>query len=296
MFDLDFNAQYVRVTATAGTDSWVRMSDFSVNSPEAEVIFESTVKPVSDSHRLDNLMDENIQTSYIPRTELKSGDRVVYNIFDGALINKIEIFQNESTISNAKVIARTSDDRRIEVGTLDKGYNVFAMEKPEEIVSITLEFQDGSGTPEIYEIVTENFTLESIKELAKSNLAQAKELLTKTEGKSEDVINALKTATSEVENALIDGVAREDLFKINRKLENAIKTYIEYSEEAKPEEKPEVNPGEKPGVKPDQKPESKPENKPGKLPQTGNVAGVAALLLGVTSLVGGAFAFKKKKK
>ena len=65
MFDLDFNAQYVRVTATAGTDSWVRMSDFSVNSPEAEVIFESTVKPVSDSHRLDNLMDENIQTSYI---------------------------------------------------------------------------------------------------------------------------------------------------------------------------------------------------------------------------------------
>ena len=235
MFDLDFNAQYVRVTATAGTDSWVRMSDFSVNSPQAEVVFESTVKPVSDSHRLDNLMDENIQTSYIPRTEVKSGDRVVYNIFDGALINNIEIFQNESTISNAKVIARTSDDRRIEVGTLDKGYNVFAMEKPEEIVSITLEFQDGSGRPEIYEIVTENFTLEAIKEFAKANLAQAKELLTKTEGKSEDVINALKEATSEVENALIDGVSREDLFEINRKLENAIKAYIEYSEETKPE-------------------------------------------------------------
>ena len=53
------------------------------------------------------------------------------------------------------------------------------MEKPEEVVSITLEFQDGSGRPEIYEIVTENFTLEAIKEFAKSNLAQAKELLTK---------------------------------------------------------------------------------------------------------------------
>ena len=300
MFDLDFNAQYVRMTAVEGTDSWVRMSDFSVNSPEAEVIFESTVKPVNDGHRLDNLMDENIQTSYIPRTDVKSGDRVVYNIFDGALVNNIEIFQNESTISNAKVIARTADDRKIEIGTLDKGYNVFAMEKPEEIVSITLEFQDGSGIPEIYEIVTENFTLEAIKEFAKSNLVQAKELLTKTDGKSEEVINALKTATSEVENALIDGANREDLFNLNRKLENAIKAYIEYSEETKPEEKPEVNPGEKPEVKPDQKPESKPEskpeNKPGKLPQTGNAAGVAALLLGVTSLVGGAFAFKKKKK
>lgn len=42
-------------------------------------------------------MNENIQTSYIPRAEVKSGDRVVYNIFDGELINKIEIFQNEST-------------------------------------------------------------------------------------------------------------------------------------------------------------------------------------------------------
>lgn len=296
MFDLDFNAQYVRVTATAGTDSWVRMSDFSVNSPEAEVIFESTVKPVSDSHRLNNLMDENIQTSYIPRAEVKSGDRVVYNIFDGELINKIEIFQNESTISNAKVIARTSDDRRIEVGTLDKGYNVFTMEKPEEIVSINLEFQDGSGIPEIYEIVTENFTLEAIKEFAKSNLAQAKELLTKTEGKSEEVINTLKTASSKVENALIDGANREDLFKLNRQLENAIKSYVEYSEETKPEENPEGTPGEKPEVKPEQKPENKPENKPGKLPQTGNAAGAAALLLGITSLISGAFAFKKKKK
>ena len=170
------------------------------------------------------------------------------------------------------------------------------MEKPEEIVSINLEFQDGSGIPEIYEIVTENFTLEAIKEFAKSNLAQAKELLTKTEGKSEEVINTLKTASSKVENALIDGANREDLFKLNRQLENAIKSYVEYSEETKPEENPEGTPGEKPEVKPEQKPENKPENKPGKLPQTGNAAGAAALLLGITSLISGAFAFKKKKK
>ncbi|MGG7142697.1 discoidin domain-containing protein [Clostridium nigeriense] len=146
MFDLDFDAQYIRVTATGGTDSWVRMSDFSVNSLEAEVIFESTVKPSDDNHRLNNLMDNNIQTSYIPTKDLGNGDKLVYNIFDGELINKVEIFQKEQTISNAKVIARTSDDRRIDLGTLDKGYNMFNMDKPEEVVSITLEFQEGSGT------------------------------------------------------------------------------------------------------------------------------------------------------
>lgn len=312
MFDLDFNAKYIRMTATAGTDAWLRVSDFSVNSPEAEVVFESTVKPVDDNHRLNNLMDENIQTSYIPSTEVNSGDKVVYNIFDGALVNKVEIFQNESTISNAKVIARTSDDRRIELGILDKGYNMFAMEKPEDIISITLEFQDGSGTPEIYEIVTENFTLEAIREIAKNTLEEAKELLANTEGKSEEVINVLKSATTEVENALIDGASREELFKLNKQLENAIKVYVDYTEgenpeetpgenpDVKPEEKPEVKPEEKPEakpeVKPEVKPEAKPENKPGKLPQTGNPAGVVGLLVGMTSLIGGAFSLKKKRK
>ena len=60
----------------------------------------------------------------------------------------------------------------------------------------------------------------------------------------------------------------------------------------KPEEKPEA----KPEVKPEVKPEAKPENKPGKLPQTGNPAGVVGLLVGMTSLIGGAFSLKKKRK
>lgn len=299
MHDLDFNAKYVRVTATKGTDAWLRMSDFSVNSPEAEVIFESTAKPSDDNHRLPNLMDNNIQTSYIPSRDLGSEDKLVYNIFDGALVNKVEVFQSEKTISNAKVIARTSDDRRIELGTLDKGYNMFDMEKPEEVISITLEFQEGSGKPEIYEIVTENFSLEAIKEVAKANLAKAKELLTNTEGKSNEVIEALKVAVTEVETLLIDGGSREEIFLANKKLESAIKDFTDYTEESKPNEKPEVKPEEKPengGGDTSNGTEEDKNNKPGKLPQTGGPSGLSTMLLGITSLLGGVAVYKRRRK
>ena len=299
MHDLDFNAKYVRVTATKGTDAWLRMSDFSVNSPEAEVIFESTAKPSDDNHRLPNLMDNNIQTSYIPSRDLGSEDKLVYNIFDGALVNKVEVFQSEKTISNAKVIARTSDDRRIEIGTLDKGYNMFNMEKPEEVISITLEFQEGSGKPEIYEIVTENFSLEAIKEIAKANLVTAKELLTNTEGKSNEVIEALKVAVTEVETLLIDGGSREEIFLANKKLESAIKDFTDYTEESKPNEKPEVKPEEKPengGGDTSNGTEEDKNNKPGKLPQTGGPSGLSTMLLGITSLLGGVAVYKRRRK
>ena len=303
MHDLDLDAQYIRVTATAGTDAWLRMSDFSVNSPEAEVIFESTVKPSDDNHRLNNLMDNNIQTSYIPARDLGNGDKLVYNIFDGELINKVEIFQKEQTISNAKVIARTSDDRRIELGTLDKGYNMFNMDKPEEVVSITLEFQDGSGRPEIYEIVTENFSIEAVKEIAKANLTKARGLLANTEGKSEEVINGLKTASNEMEELLIDSASREEIFVANRKLEAAIKAFEDYTEEVKPEEKPETNPGEKPEEKPENgnggssnSGEESEDKKPGKLPQTGDPSSLAKMFLGISSLAGGAFVYKRKRR
>lgn len=299
MYDLDFNAKYVRVTATKGTDAWLRMSDFSVNSPEAEVIFESTAKPSDDNHRLPNLMDNNIQTSYIPSRDLGSEDKLVYNIFDGALVNKVEVFQSEKTISNAKVIARTSDDRRIELGTLDKGYNMFNMEKPEEVISITLEFQEGSGKPEIYEIVTENFSLEAIKEIAKANLVTAKELLTNTEGKSNEVIEALKVAVTEVETLLIDGGSREEIFLANKKLESAIKDFTDYTEESKPNEKPEVKPEEKPengGGDTSNGTEEDKNNKPGKLPQTGGPSGLSTMLLGITSLLGGVAVYKRRRK
>lgn len=299
MYDLDFNAKYVRVTATKGTDAWLRMSDFSVNSPEAEVIFESTAKPSDDNHRLPNLMDNNIQTSYIPSRDLGSEDKLVYNIFDGALINKVEVFQSEKTISNAKVIARTSDDRRIELGILDKGYNMFNMEKPEEVISITLEFQEGSGKPEIYEIVTENFSLEAIKEIAKANLVTAKELLTNTEGKSNEVIEALKVAVTEVETLLIDGGSREEIFLANKKLESAIKDFTDYTEESKPNEKPEVKPEEKPengGGDTSNGTEEDKNNKPGKLPQTGGPSGLSTMLLGITSLLGGVAVYKRRRK
>ncbi|MCR1950803.1 beta-N-acetylglucosaminidase domain-containing protein [Clostridium sp. DSM 100503] len=303
MYDLDFNAKYLRVTATKGTDAWLRMSDFSVNSPEAEVIFESTAKPSDDNHRLPNLMDNNIQTSYIPSRDLGSEDKLVYNIFDGALVNKVEVFQSEKTISNAKVIARTSDDRRIELGTLDKGYNMFNMEKPEEVISITLEFKEGSGKPEIYEIVTENFSLEAIKEIAKANLVTAKELLTNIEGKSNEVIEALKVEVAEVEKLLIDGGSREEIFSANKKLEAAIKDFTDYTEESKPDESPEV----KPEVKPEENPgnsggdtsngtEEDKNNKPGKLPQTGGPSGLSTMLLGITSLLGGVVVYKRRRK
>lgn len=83
-----------------------------------------------------------------------------------------------------------------------------------------------------------------------------------------------------------------------------LETEVEIPEEG-PEEKPEEKPTETPDDdvnNPSGKPESKPEinngntNKPGKLPYTGGTSGVASVILGITSLLGGAYAFKRKKK
>lgn len=190
-------------------------------------------------------MDNNIQTSYIPAKDLGNEDKLVYNIFDGELVNKVEIFQNEQTISNAKVIARTSDDRRIELGTLDKGYNMFNMDKPEE------------------------------------------------------VINGLKTASNEIEELLIEGASREEIFVANRTLESAIKAFVDYTEEINSEEKPEIKPEEKTEEGNGGSSNSGEEGtnkKSGKLPQTGDPSALAKMFLGITSLVGGAFVYKKKKR
>lgn len=319
MHDLDFNARYLKITATNYTDSWFRMSDFSVNNPEAEVIFQSTVKPLDDDHRLNNLMDGNIQTSFIPRGDVKTGDNIVYNIFDGELINKVEIFQSEQTISNAKAVARTVENELIELGRLDKGYNVFSLENPEEIRSISIEFEDGMGKPEIYEIVTENFNVQAVRDVAKKNIEEAKGLLTNTEGKSDEVVEVLNTSITQLESVLIDGGSREDIFKLNKKLEKAMKEYIEYKnpeepkdpsnpeepkdpsnpEEPKDPSNPEEpkdpsNPGD--SAKPEKPGKSNKPGNSGKLPNTGapispNVFG--GLGLALTAI--GASIFKRKR-
>lgn len=306
MFDLDFEARYLRITANKHTDAWVRTSDISVNDPVAEVIFQSTVKPMDDNHRLNNLMDSNIQTSYIPKEDVKAGDNIVYNIFDGAIIKNVEIFQNEQTISNAKVVARTADNELIELGRLDKGYNSFTIEKASDIRSITIEFEDGMGRPEIYEIVTENYSLEAIKELANNNIAKAKELLANTEGKSQEAIDSLKTALEKVEKMLADGASKEDIFRANKELEAAIKAYVE-DEVTKPEV---PNNGNNNGNNNNNNSNGNNNNsgnnsnnngsnngKPNNLPNTGapiNPISFAGIGLAITGI--GAAIFKRKKK
>ena len=70
-------------------------------------------------------------------------------------------------------------------------------------------------------------------------------------------------------------------------------------EEVKPEEKPETNPGEKPengnGGSSNSGEESE-DKKPGKLPQTGDPSSLAKMFLGISSLAGGAFVYKRKRR
>ncbi|MGG7142698.1 LPXTG cell wall anchor domain-containing protein [Clostridium nigeriense] len=101
----------------------------------------------------------------------------------------------------------------------------------------------------------------------------------------------MKTASNEIEELLIDGASRKEIFVANRILESAIKVFEDYSEEINPEEKPEegnggsLNSGEETDNK-----------KPGKLPQTGDPSALVKMFLGISSLAGGAFVYKKKKR
>ena len=181
-----------------------------------------------------NIMDGDLTTFYKPNTkdgEIKSGS-LTYRLSENTDVKKINIVQSGSSISNAKVMARTGyneDGEPIwnQIGELNKSLNEIVNTKYDNIFEIKIEWE---GTaPTIYELITLNdYEVPNISELeeliASSNYA--KDDYT---AKSWNVYNeALESAKNIIEN--IGGNSQEDINNAKENLINAITGLVNISE------------------------------------------------------------------
>ena len=236
---INVSARYLRVEFTADYDHrWTVINEFLINDGEyIPTVNDPTF--ISDPIEIKgfsplNIMDGDLTTFYKPNTkdgEIKSGS-LTYRLSENTDVKKINIVQSGSSISNAKVMARTGyneDGEPIwnQIGELNKSLNEIVNTKYDNIFEIKIEWE---GTaPTIYELITLNdYEVPNISELeeliASSNYA--KDDYT---AKSWNVYNeALEAAKNIIEN--IDGTSQEDINNAKENLINAITGLVNISE------------------------------------------------------------------
>ncbi|MDU2122240.1 MAG: beta-N-acetylglucosaminidase domain-containing protein [Clostridium celatum] len=236
---INVSARYLRVEFTADYDHrWTVINEFLINDGEyIPTVNDPTF--ISDPIEIKgfsplNIMDGDLTTFYKPNTkdgEIKSGS-LTYRLSENTDVKKINIVQSGSSISNAKVMARTGyneDGEPIwnQIGELNKSLNEIVNTKYDNIFEIKIEWE---GTaPTIYELITLNdYEVPNISELeeliASSNYA--KDDYT---AKSWNVYNeALESAKNIIEN--IDGTSQEDINNAKENLINAITGLVNISE------------------------------------------------------------------
>lgn len=296
--DLDITARYIRATNQSTLQGvWTRIADFSVNNLTPEVDFEATVNGMQPGNRVVNLNDKDLSSSYIPEKELKTGDYIVYRLYENRNISKVNIVQSVDKISNAKVIARTIDNEIIELGVLDKGYNTFDISGIKSIESIKVEFT-GNSDVEIYEITPEITTLEKAIEESNKLINHAKELLNNTSEKSEEVVTELTNAVEKLQGVINATNSKDDIFKAYKELEKAINNFESNKPDISNPDKDDNNQGgdndntEDNNDEEDKNTVTKPEvSKPSK---TGDVGAVSGTMMFIGSALA-ALGFKRKK-
>ena len=236
---INVSARYLRVEFTADYDHrWTVINEFLINDGEyIPTVNDPTF--ISDPIEIKgfsplNIMDGDLTTFYKPNTkdgEIKSGS-LTYRLSENTDVKKINIVQSGSSISNAKVMARTGyneDGEPIwnQIGELNKSLNEIVNTKYDNIFEIKIEWE---GTaPTIYELITLNdYEVPNISELeeliASSNYA--KDDYT---ANSWNVYNeALESAKNIIEN--IDGTSQEDINNAKENLINAITGLVNISE------------------------------------------------------------------
>ena len=237
--EINVSARYLRVEFTANYDyRWTVINEFLINDGEyIPTVNDPTF--ISDPIEIkgfapSNIMDGDLTTFYKPNTkdgEIKSGS-LTYRLSENTDVKKINIVQSGSSISNAKVMARTGyneDGEPIwnQIGELNKSLNEIVNTKYDNIFEIKIEWE---GTaPTIYELITLNdYEVPNISELeeliASSNYA--KDDYT---ANSWNVYNeALESAKNIIEN--IGGNSQEDINNAKENLINAITGLVNISE------------------------------------------------------------------
>ncbi|WP_370831902.1 beta-N-acetylglucosaminidase domain-containing protein [Clostridium sp.] len=236
---INVSARYLRVEFTADYDHrWTVINEFLINDGEYiptvnDPTFISNPIEIKGFSPL-NIMDGDLTTFYKPNTkdgEIKSGS-LTYRLSENTDVKKINIVQSGSSISNAKVMARTGyneDGEAIwnQIGELNKSLNEIVNTKYDNIFEIKIEWE---GTaPIIYELITLN-------DYEAPNISDLEELIASSNYAKEDYTanswnlynEALESAKNIIEN--VAGNSQEDINNAKEKLINAITGLVNISE------------------------------------------------------------------
>lgn len=185
-------ARYLRLYFTAANGGrWVELYEIEINNGEYipsinDPTFETNV-PLQKGITLQSINDNDLTTAFYPAGSAKGS--LIYHLSDEKKVNKINILQSGSNISNATVSIRTGADTWNRIGTLDRSFAEFNTSRYAHVYDVKVEW-DGSA-PAIYEIIT-------LDEQATIDIENAKEQLSIVKAELQQAKNALAAVASDV--------------------------------------------------------------------------------------------------
>ena len=208
--NLDIDARYLRILFTAdNAGRWAVINEILINNGEyIPTVNDPTF--VSDPIELkgfepSNLRDGRLTTAYKPNTndgQIKSGS-LTYRLSENTNIKKINIVQNSSIISDAKVLVRIGYDENgndiwHDIGILNKSLTEILNQNFENIFEIKIEWENTA--PIIYEIITINEYEKPNKDELQSKYNELIQL--NGEGYTEDSFKVLQDALENAKTVL----------------------------------------------------------------------------------------------
>ena len=145
-----------------------------------------------------NLNDGDITSAFWPNGATKGS--LIYHLSDDKKINRINILQNGSAISNAAVSVRTGADTWEHIGNLHEAYTAFYVGDLENVYAIKLEWEN--VVPTIYEIITLQASGEDLAEFMDKNIASVQTELTECNALVQEANDTLSDVQKKVQEAL----------------------------------------------------------------------------------------------
>jgi hyaluronoglucosaminidase/hexosaminidase len=209
-------ARYIRMYFTAAYNSrWVEINEILINGGA----YISTINDptfVTDAalqkgYEPQNLNDSDLTTAFKP--DGTENGTLVYNLSDESDVNRINILQSGNSISNAVVSVRTGEDTWVELGTLDRSYNVFCTANLEHVYAVKIAWSD--VVPTIYEIITQK----AAGDVLEKNLTDAQKDLETANAAAAEAASALSTLDSKVAAAEAKVAAATGTDKVKAEVE-----------------------------------------------------------------------------
>lgn len=198
-------ARYLRLYFTAANAGrWVALNEIELNDGEYfpainDPTFEIDVD-LMKGFEPQNLTDRNLTTPF--KTEDVTSGSLIYHLSDDIKVDRLNILQSGSSLSNATVSVRTGADHWETIGTLYRSFSSFYTGYYENVYDVKLEWNN--VIPVIYEIITlqnPGDVLDRNVQDAQNQVADAQANLEKAEADLADITSKVNAAKDKVDQA-----------------------------------------------------------------------------------------------